>query len=259
MDDADAAIQAGGRRVAAGRAAHWARSGLRLYRRQPGAWLACSATLCSVLALAAAVPLPFLPALHVLTPALSAGLVLACSAVEAGGRAHPLQIFEGIRRASGPLLALGVFALLADLLAQAAVAACLGSWQGASAVGGISKVALSLRVVFCAPALLALWFAPALVLLNRLSAPAALRASLLAGVRSPLAVGLHAAWALGLVALAAAPSWLRTPTGAALPFAPVWTTVLMSAVTPWLAGSVYAASRDIFGRPARPSRPSLRS
>jgi uncharacterized membrane protein len=187
----------------------------------------------------AMVPLFGLLAAPLLTPLLAAGMLCACQRVAREERLDISDLFIACQRHGSPLVMLGVFYMLAMLgvflllflFVGGGVAGglLLGNPLGVGFALGSFLFAGFLWLLLSLPILMALWFAPALVLFNRMPPADALRASFRACVGNAVALLLHAVLAMLLCFLAVLPAGLG-----------------LLVIGPILAGSVYASYRDIF-------------
>lgn len=230
-------FEARSRTVGFGSAFDWYRQGWAIFAASPGRWLA--ATFCILLAYFLLTRLPTVgwPLAQSLTPLLVANFLLGCHKVASDAQPAGMarlrnRSFRALAILGG-LFLLGVTVvghLLRLMLGGAArlsvssgrLLAALppfGDWMVIGVVGGL--LLLPLLMAFC--------FAPALIVFNRLPAAAALQASFQACLKNIGALLVAGAILLGLVFVALLPVGLGV-----LIFAPV------------LAGSVYAAYRDIF-------------
>ena len=232
-------FRAEGRTVAAGRGWDWIVEAFALFRRQPGMWILI--LLLGGLLFAAIGFIPVLGSLAnaVLFPIFGAGLMLGCKAQDQGGTLELAHLFAGFRHRTGDLVLVGVFNLVSWVLIAFAVAAVvgggvfLGIMRGGLPGAGISilsiLIALLLVTGLSVPLYMAIWFAPALIVLHEVAPMAALRVSFVACLNNwiPFLIYSVALLVLGLVA--AIPAGLG-----------------YLVLVPVLVASVYTAYRDIF-------------
>jgi len=231
-----------GRTVPAGRGWDWITAGWALFRRQPGTWVLIIVVFV-VLSLVIAL-VPFLGNLagYVLGPVFAGGLMLGCHELARGGELRLGHLFDGFGDHLVRLAILGL-AYLAMFLAIFVVAfAVAGAGLGLGWIFGTggdplpsgvgmmtillaALVALALMV----PAVMAIWFAPALVVLNGVGVGDALAASFRASLRNFVPFLVYGAAFLGLAILASLPLMLG------------WL-----ALAPTTVATVYTAYRDIF-------------
>lgn len=232
--------------VAPAHALNWLAEGWRLFMKAPGPWIIQA--LLFFIIIAALGMLPFLgwAAAPVALPVLVAGMLSGAQALDRG---EPLRIdalFDGIRRHAGNLLLVGAFHLLGLLLAAMAAAAvggsaaltgmAVGALAGAGVAAGGMMLGVLVFTVLWALVMMAMWFAPALVMLHEVAPLDAMRLSVRACVHNLLA----------FIVLAA------------LLYVGVWVAMLpaglgMLVLIPVTAGALYAAWKETFAQaPALP-------
>ena len=225
--------------VAPGHALNWLAEGWRLFMKAPGPWVIQA--LIFFVIIAALGMLPFLgwAAAPVALPVLVAGMLSGAQALDRG---EPLRIdalFDGIRRHAGNLLLVGAFHLLGLLLAAMVAAAIGGSAAltgmavGAMAGMGMAAGGMMLGVVaftvLWALVMMAMWFAPALVMLHEVAPLDAMKLSVRACVHNLLAFIVLAALLYVGVWVAMIPAGLG-----------------MLVLIPVIAGALYAAWKETF-------------
>lgn len=227
------------RRVDAGSALNWLRQGWAMFVANPGAWMAMMVIVIVIYLGLAIVPV-FGPLVgQLLTPVLAAGLLLACHKLAVEQRLEISTVFAGFQHQTAALLTVGVLYMLAVVVLVALVMLLAGGGLagamltqgplGASlAVGGM-LIAAALWLLLSLPVLMAVWFAPALVVFNGMPPVDALRASFNACLRNIVAFLVYGLLVMVLCFFAALPVGLG-----------------FLVLGPVLAGSVYASYRDIF-------------
>ena len=230
-----------GRALPSGAGIEWLRQGWRLYLRQPGMWVGLSLLFFLVYAAAGVVPFVGGVVTMLFSPAMFAGLLIACRDLEGGREIEVAHLFAGFRERAGPLIALGALylaamaavMLVAFLLVGAGAAALFvgGGRAGAEGAGAAIVVGVLIVVGLVMPVAIAFWMATPLVLFHDARAADALRSSFLGCLKNWLPFLVYS---LVLAALAIA---------ASLPLFLGWL-VLM----PVFYASYYASYRDIFTR-----------
>ncbi len=229
---------AGGRGVEAGRGWDWFAAGWEMFKKQAGMWIALIVVAFVIFLVLAFIPIIGSIASIVLTPVIGGGIVLGCRAIEEG---RPLEIghlFAGFKEKLAPLATVGALYLAATLvivgvtvlIAGAGIFGIASGSQAATAAGVFAMligvlVALALMV----PVLMAVWFAPALVVFHDKGAVDALKESFAGCLRNIVPFLVYGVVGLVLGVLASIPlglGWL--------------------VLGPVLAGSLYASYKDIF-------------
>lgn len=229
-----------GRTVAAGRGWDWLVEAFALFRKQAGIWILIAVALGVVFIVLGMIPVlgSFLSAL--LFPIFGGGLMLGCKDLDRGGPFEFEHLFAGFRQKTGDLVLVGAFNLLAWVVIFFAVAAVIGGgffmgvMRGGIAGAGVSMASMLLAALLVAalsvPLYMATWFAPALIVLEDMSAGAALKLSFFACLGNWLPFLVYSIVLLVLGIVAAIPAGLG-----------------YLILVPVLIASVYTAYRDIFG------------
>src|SRR5271166_3777571 len=173
----------------------WLRQAFSMFRAAPLRWLLLIAAYYVIVAVAQLGPWPALGkfAAAILKPVFAVGFLAAAWGQERGGQPQFADLFRGFRSNLWALLPLGLVFFAGMSLAVAATAVVDGGALIAWGAGGedpseevLASGRLQLALLFgvaCAlPTLLALWFAPALVVFHDAGALTALRTSLRAAL-----------------------------------------------------------------------------
>jgi hypothetical protein len=228
-------------KVAAGRGFAWWREGWRIFREAPWLWIGIGVTLIIVILLASLVPIVGDLATSLLFPVFGAGLMLGCRAIDAGEELRFDYLFAGFQNKPGRLLMIGVLVLLGTLAVIAiAFVFGIGFGIGASVFFGETQAGANDMNLFMLLlvlgfvlvgllAMMALWFAPALVVFHELTAFEAMKLSFRGCLRNWLSFLAYGLAFIGIAILACLPLLLGL-------------LVLM----PLTYCSIYAAYRDIF-------------
>lgn len=227
------------RTVPAGNALEWLKRGWAIFVANPGVWVAMTVLLILIFLGLSIVPLIGQLAAHLLTPLLGAGLLVACEKVSNRQSIEIPDLFAGFKRNTGSLVMLGVLYMAGMLVIFLAVTIMIGGsvaggmMMGRSAGLGVAMggvvLAMLLSMLLSVPLVMAIWFAPALVVFNGMQPIPALKASFNACLKNMVPFLVYGLIALVLCFFAALPVGLGF-----LILAPV------------LAGSLYASYRDIF-------------
>lgn len=211
----------------------WLRRAYSMFRAAPLHWLLLIVLYYAIVALAELGPWPAFGKLaaSILKPVFAVGFLAAAWGQERGGKPRFTDLFRGFRSNIWALLPLGIVFFVGMTLAVAATAVVDGGALIAWSSGGeepsdelLASGRLQLAMLFgiaCAlPTLLALWFAPALVVFHDVGALTALGTSLrasLANWRAVAVFGLAILFYGGLVpALGGALARLLDPTAGTL-------------------------------------------
>jgi len=180
----------GGRKVPAGRGVAWFGEAWDLFKRSPGKWIVILIVFLLISIVLAVVPLGSIVS-NIITPVFTAGILIGCRTIEAGGSLEVGHLFAGFKKNAGPLLLLGVLYLVGMMLIAVVIgivmALVLPAFVGTAGLpkdfGGMMSMApfivLMVLLVLAAmlPLIMALWFAPALVIFHDVQPMAAMRSS----------------------------------------------------------------------------------
>jgi uncharacterized membrane protein len=218
------------RAVDAGRGATWWSEGWRLFTPAIGVWLLTILVLIVLNLVGSLVPVVGTLAMQVLYPVFAGGLMLGCRAVDRGNPLTLGHLFAGFSQCTGPLVIVGLIYTGLGVLITLIVAGMMVALFGVAIFGmltgavdpaqtGIALdsavVAVLLGVLFflllLLPLLMAIWFAPALVMLGGLSPGAAMAASFRGCLRNIVPFLLYGLIGIGLAIVASIPfglGWL---------------------------------------------------
>ena len=233
------AFNGNSRVVPPGNAFDWLRQGWALFAANPGLWIGLTIVLLVIVLGVQIVPLVGTLAAHLLMPVLGAGLLLVCRKIDEEERVQIDDLFAGFKQNAGPLVMVGVLYMVA-MFAIVVIVVVVG---GGSVAGGLLSaqpaglgvifgglmLSLLLSLALSVPVAMAVWFAPALVFFNHMQPVEALKASFEACMKNVLAFLVYGLIVLVLAFFAALPVGLG-----------------FLVLIPVLAGSVYAAYRDVF-------------
>jgi len=230
----------GGRAVGAGQGWTWIAEGFGLFKKAPGIWIALVVILFVILVVLAFIPLLGAVATFLIMPVFVGGLLLGCRALEGGGELEVAHLFAGFKAHTGNLIVLGALAIAGWIVvmlpvvvivgAGAFLAALRGDAAGVAALGGSFMLAWLVALALSIPIYMALWFAPALVVLREMAPVEAIKESFLGCLKNilPFLVYSIVLMVLGIVA--------------AIPLGLGWLVL-----GPTLIASVYVSYRDIYG------------
>ena len=231
---------AGGRGVAAERGWDWIAAGWELFKRQAGMWIALVLVAFVVFVVLAVIPFVGSLASFILTPVFGAGVVIGCRAIEEGRELEIGHLFAGFRDKFGPLATVGaiylgsaiVIALVVGLATGASIFAMMGGATPdvATPAAALTVIlALLIMLALLLPVVMAVWFAPPLVVFHGKSAVEAMQESFTGCLRNIVPFLVYGIVLMVLGVLAAIPlglGWL--------------------ALGPVLAASLYTSYKDIY-------------
>ena len=223
-------------------ALRWLAAGWVLFIGNPGVWLAQTLIFVLILSALGFVPIIGWAAAPVALPVLVAGLVAGANAQAAGERLRVDHLFDGLRLHAGNLLLVGGFHLLGALIAALIAAAIggsavltgmvVGAFAGMGLAAGGVMLGVLVFTVLWGLLMMALWFAPALVMLQDVAPLDAMKLSARACFHNLLTFIVFATMLYVLVWLAMLPAGLG-----------------VFILVPVLAGALQAAWRDTFSPP----------
>jgi len=229
---------AGGQGVAAGRGWDWIASGWGLFKRQAGMWIALVLVAFVIFLVLAFIPFIGSVASVILTPVFGAGIVLGCRAIEEGRELEIGHLFAGFREKLSPLATVGAIYLGATIVIVGVMVliAGVGIFSMAAAGSDVSPAALLtamlgvlVALALLVPVMMAIWFAPALVVFHDKGAVDAMKESFTGCLRNIVPFLVYGIVMMVLGVLAAIPlglGWL--------------------ALGPVLAASLYTSYKDIY-------------
>lgn len=243
---ADAGVASGefvleGQRVPAGNGVTWLSQGWQMFKEAPGVWIGITVVFMLIMIIVGVIPLVNLLG-GLLAPVLIGGLMLGCKAQEDGEGLRIGHLFAGFSGHAGNLILVGVI-YLAGLLGIGIVAALMGGGIGfgAAMMGGgqpnpaamIVPMLLMFLVmlVLMIPLAMAVWYAPALVVLHDVSPFEAMKTSFFVCLKNFVPFLIYGLVVLVLAIVATIPlllGWL----------------VLM----PVMYASIYTSYKDMFIR-----------
>ena len=219
----------------------WLADAWALFRPAAGVWIGMALVLLVIMIVGHLIPIIGWLALQILWPVFAAGLMIASDSVQQRGTAQFGELFAGFKHPRfGSLILLGVIWLVLCILIVAVVAVTTGVQVGAlmapdvtiEQVAGVAArllLAALLILALLVPLVMAVWFAPALIVFHDLGVGASMKASFAGSVKNMLPFLLY-----GVIVLVA--SFV-----ASVPFFLGWLVL-----APVLAASVYTAYRDIY-------------
>jgi len=229
-----------GQSVPAGNGWSWIRDGFAMFREQPGTWILIVIVFVVIAIVMGLIPFVGSLALQLLTPVFTGGVMLGCRQIEEGGEFSVGTLFAGFSNRGGQLVLLGLVGLLAIVLIVMATGLVFGIGGlalfsdgaiGQRAAIGFATMMLALLVglALSLPVYMALWFSPALIVLNDLPLGAAIKASFSGCLRNVVPFLVYGVVLFVFLVLAIIPVLLG-----------------MLVMLPVLFASIYTAYRDIY-------------
>lgn len=229
----------GGRGVGAGRGWRWIVEGWALFKLHPWTWILIGVVFVLIMLVLGFIPILGPIASWILGPMLSGGLVLGCRSLEQGRGLQFGHLFAGFSERPGSLAGVGAMGLGIFVVIGLIVGATFGFGM-AFGGGPASRMELTTTTALIAlvflgltlPLFMAMWFAPALVVLNERGVIEAMKESFRGCLRNIIPFLVYGLAGLGLSILASIPlglGWL--------------------VLGPVFVASVYASYRDIYFRP----------
>jgi uncharacterized membrane protein len=238
-----------GRKVAASRGTAWLTEAWPLFTSAAGAWI-----LIFIIFMAMTLVLAIIPGgsivSYLLQPVFTAGMMLGCRDIEAGSRMEVSHLFAGFKQSTGNLILVGllymvglvvvtIVAFIPMMIAMPFLAPLFEGIENADmahmamTVGPLVLLFILLVIALALPLVMALWFAPPLVVFHDMQPMAAMKASFLGCLKNFVPFLVYGVVGLFFFILALIPVGLGL-----LVFVPVvW-------------ASIYTGYRDIYLRPA---------
>ena len=235
-----------GQKVPANRGVAWFGEAWDIFKRSPGMWVVIFIVFIVLSLVLAVIPLGSLVS-SIAYPAVTAGIMLGCRALEEGGELQVAHLFAGFKKNVGNLLIVGVLYLvgmmligmLAGIAAAITIPALAASGMNTSDFRSMMVMLpvflLIILFVLAAmlPLIMAVWFAPAIIVFHDAQPMAAMRSSFVGSLRNFMPFLLYGVVGILLALLALIPLGLGM-----LVYGPlVWITM-------------YTGYRDIFLRRA---------
>jgi uncharacterized membrane protein len=223
-----------GRGVPAGNGIGWLASGWELFKQAPGTWIGLIVVYLVIVLVLSVIPLVNI-VVNFAVPVFIGGIMLGCRALEDGEELTVGHLFAGFSDHFGNLVLVGLIYFGGLVVVGILMVLLIGGGAGltAFASGEVSPVAvilpILLGVALVVPLVMAMWYAPALVVLNDVAPFQAMKASFFVSIKNILPFLLYGIVVFVLAIIATLPIMLG------------WLVL-----SPVLAASVYASYRDMF-------------
>lgn len=230
---------AGGHSLEAGRGWGWIAEGFQLFKRRAGVWILITVVLAVIFIVVGLIPVVGAFATWVLYPVFAGGIMLGCRSLARGGELEMGHLFAGFKTRAGDLVVIGLLSIVGWIIVLIPVLAVLGAGAALNIMRGHSEAAIAigpgvviawlLALGLAVPVYMALWFAPALVVLRETPPIEALKQSFRGCLRNilPFLVYGVVVLILGIVAI--------------IPFG-----LGLLVLVPVIMASVYVAYREVF-------------
>lgn len=237
----------------AGEGVTWIGEGWRLFAKAPLMWIVSVLVLFVLAIVVSLVPIIGSIAWQIISPAFSAGFMVACYSLERGGEFEIEHVFAGFKTNFGSLVILGLIFLVGWVLILVVVGMISGMGIVMAIVTGSSSdvapalmasgmlilVGMLVMLLLMVPLLMAYWFAPALIVLNNMAPVEAMKTSFSGCLRNLLSFLVYGIVMMLLCIVAVIPFGLGML---------VWIPVAIA--------SSYAAYRAIFTEVDTPTVPA---
>ncbi len=238
------------RSVAAGHGWQWIVEGFRIFRKQPLTWIVLGITV-AVISFGAVVPIIGMLVI-LLLPALVAGLMLACDTTAQDGEPKFSQLFAAFKTHAGSLITVGGVFLIGNIITGSIMLGIAGNEALLVILGKTSGDIETMRIAMRSllqgvavglaaflPILMAIWFAPLLIVFENMAPAAAMKLSFAASWQNMMPFLVYGIAGLVLSFAAALPLMLG-----------------FVVLLPVLVCSIYASYKDIFPQDAGEIRDS---
>jgi len=217
----------------------WIAQAWTIFSRAAGVWIGMVIALILIYVVLAMLPVAGAIATIVAGPVFTGGLMLASRTIDQGGEPQFSQAFGGFKHRFGALAGVGALycAGMAVIVLLVILATGTGVWaalqaqtpEAVMAAGATLLLALLIFLALLTPLLMAMWFAPPLIVFHELGAVAAMQASFMGCLRNMLPFLLY-----GIVLFIASLI-------ASIPFGLGWLVL-----APVFVASIYTGYRDIY-------------
>jgi hypothetical protein len=235
-------LVAEGQKVETSRGTAWWSDGWVTFNKQPGTWIGLFVVFMVITIVLGIIPLLGGIASSLLGPVFTAGFMIGCRELERGGALTMDHVFAGFKKNLGSLVLVGVLYLVGVIIVIALVGIFAAVMipmmmvvNGSSpSFGVIALLALLGFVVILAlvtPLIMAMWFAPALVVFHEQPPMEAMKSSFHGCLKNAVPFLLYGIVGLVLAIIAAIPLGLG-----------------FLVLGPVIWGSMYSSYRDIFLR-----------
>jgi len=217
----------------------WLAAAWSIFKRAAGVWIGMIVVLCLILIVLGVVPILGAVASILAGPVFTGGLMLASRTTDQGGEPQFTQLFGGFKHRFGSLIGVGVLYLvgfaailfIATVVTGGSILTVIHATTPEEVMAAGAGLLLAALIFFALliPLLMAVWFAPALIVFHDVGSVAAMRASFSGCLRNMMPFLLY-----GIV-------WFIASIIASIPLGLGW--LILGPVT---AASIYTAYKDIY-------------
>ena len=236
----------------------WILSGFYYFKLSPFVWMLLSSTFLMVELTLQILPVLGIFAFLLISPVLVAGVMVGCQSLDQGQRLQLEHLFVGFRKNTAPLITVGGFNLIAlvlivgifmimggDALIDMLV---YGKRFGENELMGIMDNVLSAWLAalgLSIPLMMAIWFAPLLIIFENLPPAIAIRKSFFACLNNMAPFFVYGITLLILFFLISTVTVKLLSLFGAVP-PPLILIILYIVILPTIFASIYASYQDIF-------------
>jgi uncharacterized membrane protein len=217
----------------------WLAAAWSIFKRAAGVWIGMIVVLCLILIVLGVVPILGAVASIIAGPVFTGGLMLASRTTDQGGEPQFTQLFGGFKHRFGSLIGVGVLYLvgfaailfIVTLVTGGSILTVIHATTPEEVLAAGAGLLLAALIFFALliPLLMAVWFAPALIVFHDVGSVGAMRASFSGCLRNMMPFLLY-----GIV-------WFIASIIASIPLGLGW--LILGPVT---AASIYTAYKDIY-------------
>jgi len=176
--------------VESGRGWQWIVDGFALFRKNPLVWISLTVILVLMWMVSLMIQMIGPLLFNLLSPALFAGLMIGCKALESGEQLELAHLFAGFKKSASPLVTIGGVYLVGTIIVVGIVFVSAGGsmlpammsktqpdMEAVAAALRSMALGLTIGLAFYIPLLMMIWFAPLLIVFHDLPPVAAMRLS----------------------------------------------------------------------------------
>jgi len=225
-----------GRKVPAGNGWLWITQGWDLFKQSPGMWIGVYLIFTLMVMAMSLIPLAGM-AVNLLMPVFMGGIMLGCKALEEGEELQINHLFAGFSDHLGPLVLVGVaylvgmvaIVVMVGITAALLIPLMMASRDLAALAFIPILLAILVALLLLIPMVMAIWFAPPLIVFHALQPIEAMKASFVICLKNFVPFLVYGLALAGLCIVAALPCFLG-----------------FLVLGPVIMASIYTSYRDMF-------------